>query len=607
MKTTTCIEPVTLRRLLEQALSASETNLCESHLETCPHCRLKLEQLAGEPQWWQETVSMLAAEGFDTAASSGRASSPDKSDPRFGQRSDSQQSSHAFQSVEPGSVPQRALGDWSPAVDLDTKTIMLRQVRQLLESPSHPEMLGRLGGYEIESLLGQGGFGVVFRAFDRELNRPVAIKVLAPHLATVGTARRRFVREAQAAAAVAHPNVVPIHAVCTDAPYPFLVMSFIPGRSLQEQVRQDGPMEPKAIARIGQQVAAGLAAAHRQGLVHRDIKPANILLENGLDRALITDFGLARAADDAISQTGWLAGTPHYMSPEQAASGELDGRSDLFSLGCVLYFIATGREPFRGTQPLAIMNQIAHHKPQPVRSMNSDIPQVLAQVIERLLEKKPADRFQSAEELSDFLEQYVAYLHQPETRIKPRVPSKRGAKRFSSMMLLGSAMTLLLAAVLYGALVWSTGMAANRLARDSHGGPKESQTAPNKSMANESRPNEKFPDQVAATEAKPEQPAPLPIPTAYLQQALATWDEDEAELQHDFVRMSQSLDFIEQHWRRLDARPLSVDEFGSASSAPLDLSTLLQEIEMAIRELETTASSEMLEILNHQQPSTIGE
>lgn len=619
MKTTTCLEPVTLRRLLEQSLSASETHSCEFHLENCSPCRQKLEQLAGEPQWWQETVSMLATEGFDPAPTSEWAGSPDQADPGFGKRNYGQPSGHGrqssdmYQSAEPGQnvgpvvAPQRAMGDWSPAADLDAKTVMLRQVRQLLEAPSHPEMLGRLAGYEIESLLGQGGFGVVFRAFDRELNRPVAIKVLAPHLATVGTARRRFVREAQAAAAVAHPNVVPIHAVCTDAPYPFLVMSFIPGRSLQEQVRHQGPLEPKAIARIGQQVAAGLAAAHRQGLVHRDIKPANILLENGLDRALITDFGLARAADDAISQTGWLAGTPHYMSPEQAASGDLDGRSDLFSLGSVLYFIATGREPFRGTQPLAIMNQIAHQKPQPVRSVNSDIPQVLAQVIERLLEKKPADRFQSAAELSDFLEQYVAYLHQPETRIKPQVPGKNDAKLFSSTMLLGSAITLLVAAVLYGAFVWSTGLSSNPFVNESNGRPPESQTLSSESGPNESGPNERFPKPVAANATKPNQPTTSPIPTAYLQQVMTVWDEAAPQWQQDFVRLDQELAVTEQQWLRHNARGLLADKFGSENSAPTELSTSLHELEVSLRELEARAASEAFELQNNQQPSTTGE
>jgi serine/threonine-protein kinase len=332
----------------------------------------------------------------------------------------------------------------------DAQTQALQRVRQWL-APGHPELLGKLVDYDVESVIGQGGFGVVLRAFDRELNRPVAIKVLTPHLATVGAARRRFIREAQAAAAVVHPNVVPIHAVQAEAEYPFLVMTYVPGGSLQQCVRRHGPLEPKSIVRIAQQVAAGLAAAHRQGLVHRDIKPGNILLENGLNRALITDFGLARAADDAASQTGWLAGTPHYMSPEQAASESLDGRSDLFSLGSVMYFMATGREPFGGDKALAILNQIAHKRPSAIRSINADIPNTLVRIIDRLLEKRPADRFQSASQLSELLEQYLAYLQQPDARVKPRLPRPTAqGNPIRAGLLSGAAMLLMAAAGYYG-------------------------------------------------------------------------------------------------------------------------------------------------------------
>jgi serine/threonine protein kinase len=183
-------------------------------------------------------------------------------------------------------------------------------------------------------------------------------------------------------------------------------------------------LEPKAVIRISQQVAAGLAAAHRQGLVHRDIKPGNILLENGLSRALITDFGLARAADDAaISQTGWLAGTPHYMSPEQSCGADLDGRSDLFSLGSVMYFMATGREPFRGSQPLSILKKIASDPPIPANRINSDVPKTLSKIIDRLLEKRPEDRIQSAQQVSDLLEGLLGHLQQPQSMAQPKIPN----------------------------------------------------------------------------------------------------------------------------------------------------------------------------------------
>ena len=196
-----------------------------------------------------------------------------------------------------------------------------------------PGSLGRLGHYEVLEVVGRGGMGVVLRAFDERLHRVVAIKVMAAQLATSATARKHFTREAQAAAAVSHDHVVTIHAVEEADGLPYLVMQYVAGMSLQERLNREGPLQLPEVLRIGTQVAAGLAAAHAQGLVHRDVKPANILLENGVERVKLTDFGLAQAADDAtLSQLGVVAGTPMFMSPEQARGGPLDHRSDLFSL-----------------------------------------------------------------------------------------------------------------------------------------------------------------------------------------------------------------------------------------------------------------------------------
>src|SRR5262249_17462657 len=222
-------------------------------------------------------------------------------------------------------------------------------------SPSgEPGSLGRLDHYEVLEVVGRGGTGVVLRARDTKLLRVVALKVLAAPLAASGTARRRFAREARAAAAVRDEHVVAIHAVLDDAPRPYLVMEFIDGCNLDALLRKGGPLEVKEVLRIGIQVATGLAAAHGLGLVHRDVKPANILLENGVLRVKLTDFGLARAADDAsLTQTGIIAGTPLYMAPEQAAGEPLDPRADLFSLGSVLYELCTGRPAVRAASTVA--------------------------------------------------------------------------------------------------------------------------------------------------------------------------------------------------------------------------------------------------------------
>ncbi|MEZ6113066.1 MAG: serine/threonine-protein kinase [Pirellulaceae bacterium] len=168
-----------------------------------------------------------------------------------------------------------------------------------------------------------------------------------------------FSREAQAAAAVVHPHVVAIHAVSAEARPPFLVMPYLRGMSLQRRIDEHGPLSVAEVLRIGAQTASGLAAAHAQGLVHRDIKPANILLEEGVERVAITDFGLARAIDDATTtRSGVIAGTPQYMSPEQARGEAIDHRSDLFSLGSVMYAMCTGRSPFRAETTFGILRRI---------------------------------------------------------------------------------------------------------------------------------------------------------------------------------------------------------------------------------------------------------
>ena len=258
-------------------------------------------------------------------------------------------------------------------------------------------------------LLGRGGFGLVLKAFDPALGRAVAIKVLAPQLATSAAARGRFAREARAAAAVVHDHVVAIHAVDSWNGLPYLVMPYIPGQSLQERVDRDGPLALKEALRISIQTAQGLQSAHAQGLVHRDVKPSNILLENGVERVKLTDFGLARAVDDAsLTQSGIVAGTPQYMSPEQARGEPVDHRSDLFSLGSVIYFMCAGHAPFRASSTPAVLRRVSDEQPRPIREINPDVPVWLAEIIERFHAKDPRDRFGSAGEVADLLGRSLA-------------------------------------------------------------------------------------------------------------------------------------------------------------------------------------------------------
>jgi serine/threonine protein kinase len=354
-----------------------------AHVETCTRCQERLSELAGPAAMWHGVKDAVS----ETA----------------------------------GSNRQRSF----PPVNLDQSAIHWTEsmAKQLLSPPTHPEMLGRLGRYEVERLIGSGGMGVVFKAFDTELNRPVAIKLLAPYLASSGPARKRFSREARAAAAVVHPHVVPIHNVETERETPFIVMQYVSGESLQARIDRDGALELCEILRIGMQVADGLSAAHQQGIVHRDIKPSNILLEEDVDRALISDFGLARAADDAsLTRTGFHPGTPQYMSPEQASGQSVDARSDLFSLGSMLYTMCTGRPPFRAENSLSVMRRITESEPTPIQEINPNIPKWMSAVITKLMTKSVQDRLSSAAEVRELLEALLSHVQQPLSSSLPTLP-----------------------------------------------------------------------------------------------------------------------------------------------------------------------------------------
>ncbi len=305
--------------------------------------------------------------------------------------------------------------------ELDTLDEEGREISLDFLKPSEkPGCLGLLGAYEAVEVVGRGGMGLVLRAYDTKLNRIVAIKVMAPELAANAMAAKRFLREARAAAAVSHDHVVTIHDIDENRRPPFIVMEYVDGMSLQEKIDRTGALGLKEILRIGMQIARGLAAAHEQGLVHRDIKPANILLENGVERVKLTDFGLARAADDAsVTRTGQIAGTPQFMSPEQAQGHDIDARSDLFSLGSVLYAMCAGRPPFRAETPLAMLRRVCDDQPRAVREVNADIPDWLEAIVFKLLAKDPAERFQSAGEVADLLGRHLAHVQHPTTAPKP--------------------------------------------------------------------------------------------------------------------------------------------------------------------------------------------
>jgi WD40 repeat protein/serine/threonine protein kinase len=280
------------------------------------------------------------------------------------------------------------------------------ELTDFLAPAQMPDELGRLGPYRVLAVLGRGGMGVVFRAEDPQLERQVALKAMLPSLATSPSAKERFFREAKAAAALKHPHVVTIHQVGEDRGAPFLAMEFLEGESLDDRLKREGKLPVPEILRIGREAAKGLGAAHDRGLIHRDIKPANMWLEGDEGHVKILDFGLARAVADQthLTQSGTIIGTPAYMAPEQCGGGQVDHRSDLFSLGCVLYRMCSGELPFKGADTLAILSALALETPKPLPELNPSIPAPLSDLVMRLLAKKPEERPRTAQEVAEELE-----------------------------------------------------------------------------------------------------------------------------------------------------------------------------------------------------------
>jgi hypothetical protein len=277
-------------------------------------------------------------------------------------------------------------------------------------SPAHPAFLAPellslqqvlVGRYSIVRELGRGGMGIVLLARDVALDRPVAIKLLPPALATSPTHRARFVREARTAAALSHPHIVPIHAVEEHEALVFFVMTFVDGETLAERVARLGPLSSPECARVVQEIAWALAHAHANGVVHRDVKPENVLIERASGRVVVTDFGIARTAGPA-SESGEaeVVGTPRYMSPEQASGDTVDGRSDLYSLGAVAFFAATGRPPFDAASAAGVLAKHAIEPATPLASVRPGLPVRFTAAVDRCLAKDPAERWPSAEALA---------------------------------------------------------------------------------------------------------------------------------------------------------------------------------------------------------------
>lgn len=419
----TCPDLSHWQRLLNESSPTEEQAMLEQHLNGCLRCQGMVEGLAVDKPHWASAVRQLA--GAVAAEGPGLHRALDR-------------------------LKNGGLG-LTQRMNEEREDYSL----SFLAPPKKPGYIGELGQYSISEVIGSGGMGIVLKAFDNVLQRHVALKILASPLSAKKLHRQRFLREARAAAAVMHEHVVTIHAVDEGDPHPFIVMQYVRGCSLQQRVTENGPLELKEVLRIGMQIASGLAAAHTQGLIHRDIKPANILLENGVERVKITDFGLARTIDDAgLTQSGVVSGTPQYMAPEQARGEPLDHRADLFSLGSVLYFACTGKAPFQGRSMIGIVRSVADDQPIPLARLNPDVPSWMVGIIAKLHAKAPADRYQSAAEVAELLGSRLARLQNPvgtftpadvtvaDTAVYPRMIHRRSLLAASALFLIAAAVVL---------------------------------------------------------------------------------------------------------------------------------------------------------------------
>jgi len=374
-----CANDELLRQLLLGKLAREQRTCLEDHVLGCHHCG---ERLAG-----------ISAEDTLVEAVRAQATLPDW-------RDDAEAQGLIDRLCR---LPVPTMGFASGQAPADEE---LNELQRFLAPAQSSGELGRIGKYRVLKILGAGGMGIVMEAEDTQLGRRVALKAMKPLLTARPASKTRFLREARAAATIQHDHVVTIHEVNEYAGLPYLAMQLLSGESLQQRLARCGKLSTSETTRIAMQIALGLSAAHQQGVVHRDIKPDNIWLEAPHDRVRILDFGLAQVANDDVSltQSGAIAGTPSYMSPEQARGEAVDHRSDLFSLGCVIYRMCTGRTPFSGSNTAAILLAVTQEEPPPLQRSAPDVPHGLSDLVAKLLRKDPRRRVPSVAEVVAALE-----------------------------------------------------------------------------------------------------------------------------------------------------------------------------------------------------------
>ena len=382
-----------LLKVLDDSLDPQRLNNIEDHLGQCERCRTKLEELAGGSQWI--TSDKPISGDYEVL-------SPKKN------------SGHG---VHGGLTEDQSL------------------FTHLLLAAEYEGDLGILDGFRIHNVIDRGAMGIVFKATDPSLNRLVAIKLIDPVLAADPDFRVRFMREARAAAALNHPSIVTVFRVGEFQNLPYIVMEYVDGFSLEMMLQFGAPLPNHRILQIGQEICLGLQAAHNQNIIHRDIKPANILIRRNDLSVRIADFGLAQPlGDQRITRSRHIVGSPAYMSPEQARERELTPSSDLFSLGSVLYTMATGRLPFLAPSSLETLTMVVEATPPPPETFNPDLNPGISSLIAKLMTKKPDERFESAEAVRQEIKNLCHHSDHWNT-FPTKSGSRRTPKRWSTILI----------------------------------------------------------------------------------------------------------------------------------------------------------------------------
>ncbi len=376
-----CLSDTTITDLLEDKLSPEREQSVKEHLDHCTACQQNLEAF-NQPAKGAETINWSQLEFQDQSKALAEVIDSLKSIPT---------DVGISLSTDHGGKADRTLFDAGQ---------LFERTESGTQNEHDETVIGRLGKFEILEKIGEGGSGVVYRARDTDLNRIVAIKFVPQTLTGDPQILERFTRESRAAAAVHHENIVTIYSVDQLERVPFLVQQFVEGKSLQQVLDEKTPISSRQVLEWIRQTASGLKAAHASGLVHRDIKPSNLLIEQATGTIKISDFGLAQLqSDSSLTKSGVLAATPQYMSPEQAQLGEVDARSDLFSLGTVLYACLCGQSPFKSESIYGVIKNVCDLPTPELAKSNETTHHEFQKLLERLHQKNPSQRFQSADEL----------------------------------------------------------------------------------------------------------------------------------------------------------------------------------------------------------------